>query len=305
MSNPYEFDQAQTLLPHLRSPGRFLFWSWKGYRLPACQANLDRRLDTAKVAAVGEMPFRADIADDEVLLPRTDDVPWKQNREHASGQPIQQAHPTERVLVREVDPDYPVREIEIPAPRDGSLWVQGNPWPASRMATESSYDLHARIVWPDGRCWDMIGAVPHYTAWGRLKDITCRHLARWDPAGNLDPRDRPVTRAHIDTTALLLGVDEPAHRCALSIRGSDAIRSHDQDIGIWVALDPGYVESVWADLTPSARRIAAMWRDRGCYTIDHAGQTNAPEVTDGRWSELNLGNWAPQLRHFRRVTEAA
>lgn len=297
--NPFEFDWAQQLVAAFRAPGPVWFGRrlWPGYRLPTCDANGARRLDLTHAGALADCPFRPELLADEVAL-IGDPVPWPAYDEHAGGLPLQLGHPTNRVLVTETHPDYPRREIQIPAPEGGWLWVEGNPWPAWRMAT-ASYDCHARIIWPaDGASWEMIGAVPH-RQWGQLTTITCRALARYDADGNLDRRDRPVTRAPVQHSSLLLGRTEPPHRLSLAIRGDDNNPDTLGEIGRWVALDRDRVP--WDELTADAHRVATMLCSFGALTVDHSGRTGLPATAGAQWAGVSWGGWRPRLADFREV----
>lgn len=300
--NPYEFTWAQAQFPFLRGDGPQWFGRplWTGYRLPFCTANDRRRLDTARVGALAEMPFQDDIANDKVGLPHAQ-VPWTGNMTHAVGSPIQRTHPTNRVKV--IETQYgDVKTSWIPAPADGYLWVEGHPFPASRMATASSNDMHARLIGKTGETWEMIGAVPHPDQWGGLETITCLHLARYDLNGELRDGDRHVVRGSIQASALFLGRAEPMHRLGLVIRGDDN-DPKSQPLDQWVALDPMSVP--WGELTPDAHRVAAMLTVHGAYTFDHGGVTGLGAIAGADWVGVDFGGWAPNLSDFRKVTAAA
>lgn len=305
MADPYVFTWGQENIPGLRKTTYLNFFGnkiklWDGYELPDCQANLARRLDNDKiVTGLGAMPFRAEIYYDDVKPPKSD-MPWKTTRQHASGQPIQPTHPTETVKVYETQVEYGAREVEIPAPLDGYAWVQGHPFSPLRMSTAGQqYDLHMRLIQPDGATFEMIGAVPHYNQWNKLDYITCSHIARYDIYGNIAPGDRTVVKADIQASALSLGVDEPDHRLGLVIRGDDRNPDHDQDLDLWVALDPSAVPK---NLTPDARRFARMAVERGFYTFDHSSKTDLDHITDGRWQNTDFGGWSFKLSDLRIVT---
>ena len=303
VSNPYEFTWAQAQFPFLRGDGPEWFGRrlWYGYRLPFCTANDRRRLDTARVGGLGEMPFQDDVAGDRVGLPYAQ-VPWTGNMTHAVGSPIQRTHPTARVKVIETDTDYARPPMWIPAPADGYLWAEGNPFPAFRMATDPGQDLHARLIGATGETWEMSGAVPHYDQWGGLDGITCRNLARYDLNGELRDGDRHVVRGNIQASALFLGRAELPHRLGLVIRGDDN-DPKSQPLDQWVALDPMSVP--WGELTPDAHRVAAMLTVHGAYSFDHGGVTGLGAIAGADWVGVNFGGWAPNLSDFRKVTAAA
>ncbi|MEZ5350963.1 MAG: hypothetical protein R2714_17460 [Microthrixaceae bacterium] len=302
VTNPYEFSWAQAQFPFLRGDGPEWFGRrlWDGYRLPFCTANDRRRLDMARVGGLGEMPFQDDVAGDRVGLPHAQ-VPWTGNMTHAVGSPIQRTHPTNRVKV--IETQYgDVKTSWVPAPADGYLWVEGHPFPASRMSTDPAQDLHARIIGANGETWEMNGAVPHYDQWGGLNAITCLNLARYDLNGKLRDGDRHVVRGNIQATALLLGRAEPMHRLGLAIRGDD--RDPDsQPLNQWVGLDPMSVP--WGDLTPDAHRVAAMLATHGAVSFDHGGVTGLGCVAGADWVGVNFGGWAPRLSDFRMVATTA
>ena len=300
MSNPYEFTPAQSFIPALRGDGPVIFGRplWTGWREPTCQANDRRILDLATVPRLGDKAFRAELDSSVVALPE----PWRAPEQHAPGSPIQPAHPTNTVLVEERHPRgwYRPRDLDLPAPADGHLWISGNPFPASRMRA-SIYDRHARLIAADGSTIEFYGAEAHYS-WGKLVKITCQAVARWTPDGILDPDDRPVTKTTEWATSMLLRRGDIPHRLALVVAGTDDEEDTLDEIGRWVGLPFDAVP--WDDLTPDMRPVAEALVHCGAVVIDHGLHSAVGVVADGAWQGVNWGDWRPTLGDFRAVVEA-
>lgn len=312
MGNPFEFTSAQNFWSFLREDG----WFWKGYQLPYCDV-WSRPLDTTKVTQLSTTPaFESHQHDVPLTFPK-DQSKWKARWTNADGQPLQAGDPDQSLTVIVLrttwvngkpvhlpgDIDY---TVEVPAPKAGYLWVQGNPQPTTQL--RGWHDQHARIINPDGSSTEMIGANPTHKA-GRTLSVECHGLGRYDPDGKLtDPRDRHVTVWKEETekgvpatrvSPLMLGRDESPHRLAIVVKGTDTPTSMNE-IGLWIALPHDAVP--WADLTPDAHRIASMLVNHGAITMDHGGNGGVCEVSGSDWAGLNLGNWIPTFDQFRLVS---
>lgn len=304
--NPFEFTVAQQTIPALRAPGPRVFGkrAWPGWSQPFCDANLMRPLDTARVGRLGDSPWRTDgnpdVRNDRVGPPRSH-VPWPGSDMHGGGNPVQRAHATRTVPVtamhmwRGISPT-----VHIPAPDAGWLWVEGNPWPAWRMATDNTRDCHARIITETGESWEMVGAQPVHASWG-LEQIRCSKLAHYSAAGDLLDGTDHVTKGRIQATRLLLGRNEAPHRLGLVVRGDDR-DPNAQPIDQWLGLDPETVP--WDTLTMDAHRVATMLVEHGCYTFDRGGHSALASVSGADWAGVDFGGWAPRMGDFRRVVEA-
>lgn len=313
MTNPFEFDRVQNLIPALRAPGPVWFGRrlWPGYQLRYCDCNLLRVLDTAEVGQVSTEPaFEAQHHGTLVGLPR-DQVPWKPSWNNASGMPLQAADPAKPVTVRVLERAWVDGRLvntgriaytaKVPGPVAGYAWTQGNPQPAGQL--QGWNDAHIRFINPDGSSTEMIGALPKH-AWGQLQSIDCTGLGRFNPDGELtDPRDQvPTAWKGGRTSAFMLGRNEADHRLALVVPGADAPDTM-HEIGMWVALPHSAIP--WNDLTPDAHRVASMLVRNGAMTTDHGNRGGIEHVTGADWDGVNWDGWAPDFADFRTVTKPA
>lgn len=309
MTNPFEFTPAQNLIPALRADGPVWFGRrlWKGYRLPACDANLDRVLDTTEVTQVGTDPaFDEHHHDVKVRLP-DDESRWRASWTNAGGVPLQAADPATPVKIRvlesvwvdgrKINTGRVAYSAEVPGPVARYAWVQGNPQPAAQL--QGWNDAHVRLINPDGSSTEMIGCLPHH-AYGRTHTIDCLALARYSPDGELTgPRDRHVTVWQGRVSELILGRGEVSHRLALIVPGLRDDPSNAHEIGLWVALSHSAVP--WDDLTPDAHRVASMLVHHGAITTDHGLHSGVESISGADWIGIDWGGWRPRLGDFRAV----